>query len=338
MAPLSSKHKAIQLFVSYSHKDEKLRSKLEEHLGILKRSGTLEIWHDRKITAGDEWAAKIAENLESSQIILLLITPSFISSDYCYGTEMSRALEKHESGEARVIPIILRSVDWSGSPFAKLQALPKDAKPVANWRSADEAWANVAEGIRKVCREIQESYSSASRELQDLSHHIIPLACNAIMVFLRERYSQENFYLGPHARFEVYTATDFANPMEFGISLFLHRVRQGPTLELDFILTAWARTAQHQHALAGWVMEQLRGKPAMPQGLMEELSPEAIESLGVTVNISPSKEDVHKIWKTITDAPFQVSVPYVANFKSADGVEAEDEAFLARFRRRFDSL
>src|SRR6185436_6857605 len=102
----------------------------------VQRTGEIEGWQDRKITAGEEWAREIDENLESAQIVLLLISAAFLSSDYCYGIEMKRALEKHDSGKARVIPIILRPVDWSGAPFAKLQALPKDAKPVTKWKNA----------------------------------------------------------------------------------------------------------------------------------------------------------------------------------------------------------
>ena len=93
--------------------------------------------------------------MNTAQIILLLVSPDFMASDYCYGIEMQRALERHDRGEARVIPIILRPVYWQGL-LGKLQALPTDAKPVmsSSWQFQDEAFFNVTEGIRKVVEQI----------------------------------------------------------------------------------------------------------------------------------------------------------------------------------------
>jgi hypothetical protein len=106
---------------------------LEVHLKLLKRQDIIQDWHDRDISAGTEWARQISTQLETADIILLLISPDFIASDYCWDIELKRAMERHEAGEARVIPIILRQTDWAGAPFGKLQALPKDAKPVTLW-------------------------------------------------------------------------------------------------------------------------------------------------------------------------------------------------------------
>jgi TIR domain-containing protein len=145
----------IHLFYSYSHKDEELRNQLEIHLALLRRQGFIHQWHDRGIGAGQEWADAIDANLESAQIILLLVSADFIASDYCYEKEMARALARHEAGEARVIPVILRAVDWTAAPFAKLQALPKDGKPVTAWGDKDAAWLDVAQGIRKAVEELR---------------------------------------------------------------------------------------------------------------------------------------------------------------------------------------
>lgn len=138
----------VEVFVSYAHEDEDLRDELAKHLRILVRQGVITDWHDRKITAGSEWKGEIDNHLNTSRVILLLISANFMDSDYCYDVEMKRALERHEAKEARVIPVILRSVYWKGSPFAKLQALPKDAKPVTSWEDRDAAFANIVEGIQ----------------------------------------------------------------------------------------------------------------------------------------------------------------------------------------------
>ncbi|MBI1929986.1 SUMF1/EgtB/PvdO family nonheme iron enzyme [Candidatus Poribacteria bacterium] len=144
----------IEVFYSYAHEDEELRNELEKHLSVLRRQGVISNWHDRKISAGREWEGEISEHLNGSRIILLLISAAFLASDYCYDREMERALERHEAGEALVIPVILRAVDWEGELFGKLQALPKDAKPVTSWANRDEAFKNVAQGIRAAIEDL----------------------------------------------------------------------------------------------------------------------------------------------------------------------------------------
>jgi len=146
-----------KLFFCYAHEDEPLLNELKHHLEALRRQGLIEIWCDRNISAGVEWGKEIDVHLNSAQIILLLISHYFIASDYCYSIEMKRAMERHEQGEARVIPIILRHVDFQGTPFSKLQALPTNAIPVKSksWSDQDEAFYNVAEGIRKVVEQLK---------------------------------------------------------------------------------------------------------------------------------------------------------------------------------------
>jgi hypothetical protein len=147
--------KVLTLFSSYSHKDETLRNELETHLKLLQRQNLISTWHDRKIAAGAEWAGQIDRNLEAAEVILLLVSADFIASDYCYDKEMRRALERHEAGSARVIPVILLDVDWHSAPFHELEVLPKNGKPVTLWSRKDSAWKDVALGIRKAVEEIR---------------------------------------------------------------------------------------------------------------------------------------------------------------------------------------
>ena len=118
----------IRLFYSYSHKDEELRKELEDHLSLLRRQVVISGWHDRMIGAGEEWRGKLDKNLDEAQIILLLISPSFLASDYCYDIETKRALDRHDKVEATVIPILLRPVDWEGQP-------PETPRAAIVWRS-----------------------------------------------------------------------------------------------------------------------------------------------------------------------------------------------------------
>ena len=142
------------LFFSYSHKDENLRDQLETHLAGLHRNGLISAWHDRRITAGRDLGAAIDENLNSSDVILLLISPDFIASDYCYEQELARAMERHDAGEARVIPVILRPCDWHGLSFGRLMATPQDGKAITTWPNIDQAFLNVVTGIKAALEEL----------------------------------------------------------------------------------------------------------------------------------------------------------------------------------------
>ncbi len=146
----------VKLFLCHAHEDEPLLDKLKSHLSPLRRQGLIQMWHDRDISAGTEWEKEIDKHLNTAEIILLLISPDFMASDYCFSTEMQQAMERHELGEAVVIPIILRPVLWKETPLGKLQALPTDGKPVVSsqWHNLDEAFVDVADGIRRAIKEL----------------------------------------------------------------------------------------------------------------------------------------------------------------------------------------
>src|SRR3569832_1705914 len=137
-----------KVFISYSLKDETHKDALDEHLAMLKRSKVIAAWHDRKISPGQDWSKEISEHLEDSELILFLISPSFLSSDYCFNVEMSRAIAMHDTGKAQLIPIVVRPCDWALSGLSKFQAVPKDAKPITTWTNTDEAWLDAVHGIK----------------------------------------------------------------------------------------------------------------------------------------------------------------------------------------------
>jgi formylglycine-generating enzyme required for sulfatase activity len=144
----------MQVFFSYSHKDKEFHDALVRHLTPLQQEGKITTWHDQKIMPGDEWEKAIESHLESADIILLLISVDFVNSQYCYDIELKKALQRHEKGEARVIPVILRSVDWHNTPFGKLNALPTDGKAITLWSDRDAAFTNVAIGLRGAIEEL----------------------------------------------------------------------------------------------------------------------------------------------------------------------------------------
>src|SRR5690349_25095753 len=100
----------IEIFLCYAREDEELLEGLKTHLRVLRRQKKIDLWYDRNIKAGSEWEREIDDHLATARLILLLVSPYFIDSDYCFSKEMTCAMERHEREEARVIPIILRPV------------------------------------------------------------------------------------------------------------------------------------------------------------------------------------------------------------------------------------
>jgi len=131
----------------------------------MRRAGLVETWTFREITPGEDLDHAISSSLDRADIVALLVSPAFLNSDYCWNIEMKRAVERHDRGQTVLIPIVIRSCLWEDTPFARLNALPTDAKAVAEWASRDEAWTTVARGIRTVIEHINRGGSRPRRIL-----------------------------------------------------------------------------------------------------------------------------------------------------------------------------
>jgi hypothetical protein len=118
-------------------------------LSLLRQQGVIKNLFDCEIVPAQEWDVVIRQQLDKAQIILLCVSSDFLNSDYIYRVELQAAMDRHQAGTATVIPVILRSVDWSGASFAKLQALPTEARAVTSWPNVDEAFTDVARGVRR---------------------------------------------------------------------------------------------------------------------------------------------------------------------------------------------
>jgi hypothetical protein len=145
----------LSLFYSYSYEDEALRDQLEKHLRQLQRQGLISTWHDRKIMAGETRKHEIDTHLETASLILLLISPDFLASDYCYDNQMQHALEQHRRGETHVVPIILRPCDWQHSPLKDLRCLPHNGKPMTQWQDQDEVFHAITQDLRRIIEQQQ---------------------------------------------------------------------------------------------------------------------------------------------------------------------------------------
>lgn len=137
-------------FISYSHADDSLRAEFNKHLALLRRQGLLDVWTDHRIPPGGEFDQHISAELEAADIVVLLVSPDFMNSDYCVGIEMKRAMERHSAATATVVPVILRPVDWQSAPFGILKVLPRDGKPVVKWPTLDDAFLDVVQALRQL--------------------------------------------------------------------------------------------------------------------------------------------------------------------------------------------
>jgi internalin A len=134
--------------MSYAREDETLRDELEVALKQLKRDGIIRTWHDRKIVPGEKFEEQIDEQLRSAGIVLFLVSKEFLNSEFAWDKEVSKAMQLDAAGKCKVIPVILKPCEWERTLFAHKQVLPRDGKPVIKWGTRDEAWLDIAQGIR----------------------------------------------------------------------------------------------------------------------------------------------------------------------------------------------
>jgi len=184
----------------YAHEDEEFLKKLEKHLAPLRKGmGVFDLWSAYEIEAGMDWKHEMEEHLRHANIILLLVSPDFIASDLCYSLGMQQVIERQQKGGAVVIPIILRSVLWQVTPLGKLQALPRNNRPIALWRDRDAAFLSVASEIWVVITNlIEEGYKRLGATNKDLNE--------ARSGIIRKNFEFEQALL-PENHFELYTDT-----------------------------------------------------------------------------------------------------------------------------------
>jgi len=162
-----------KLFVSYSRKDLAYLNEFKIHLAGLRRKNQIEVWTDQEIDPGKAWEKHLREQLGSADIIIFLVSPDFIASNYIYDVEIKKAIERYDNNEVTIIPIILRPCDFSSIPLNQFQALPENTKPISKWEDRDEAWLDVINGLKrtinKIDKKTQKSITFLSNESEVIS-------------------------------------------------------------------------------------------------------------------------------------------------------------------------
>lgn len=168
--------KSINLFVVYAPEDELLKEKLVEHLSILRHQGLISVFDEGNINAGEDWQKRKTELLNNAHLILLLISSDLLASDNLYNEEVVKSLQRHNKGEACVVPVLLRDCVWKTSIFANLKPLPKNGYAVTdtqNWVNVDAAMKDIAIGIGKIVNNFRQQPDGTYR-LNDQTNILLP--------------------------------------------------------------------------------------------------------------------------------------------------------------------
>lgn len=143
----------VSIFISYAHEDDAERIKLGRHLRTVRM---FNVWDDREIPAGSDWSDEISGALDAADIVLLLVSVDFITSEYVQKVEIPRAIERHKDETSKVIPVLLKPCNWKENGIDHLNALPADEKWVEEWSSIDKALLNVVEGVKEAAEDLLE--------------------------------------------------------------------------------------------------------------------------------------------------------------------------------------
>lgn len=187
-------NKNINLFVVYAPEDELLKEKLVEHLSILRHQGLISVFDEGNINAGEDWQQRKTELLNNAHLILLLISSDLLASDNLYNEEVVKSLQRHNKGEACVVPVLLRDCVWKTSIFANLKALPKNGYAVTdtkNWQSVDAAFKDVALGISKVLGNFKQQ-SNGTYRFDSQTNIVLPENLSNMGNSTNQKYTEHN--------------------------------------------------------------------------------------------------------------------------------------------------
>jgi internalin A len=144
----------LKLFLSYSHKDARLRDVFRENLALLEADGLITPWFDGQILPSSEWDKEIRREVEEADIMVLMVSTAFLKSSYIRGVELARAMQRRALGQAELVPIILEAdCDWQSRGFSRYQALPPGVKAVRSWARHADAFNRVEQELRRLIKE-----------------------------------------------------------------------------------------------------------------------------------------------------------------------------------------
>lgn len=120
-----------KIFISYAHADEKWLDALKIHLkGLQHIVGGFDFWDDKRLRTGDKWNEEIEKALQSAGAAILIISPSFLASDFITNDELPPILEKARKEGTHVFPVIARKSLFTRSKLANFQSVNPPERPL----------------------------------------------------------------------------------------------------------------------------------------------------------------------------------------------------------------
>jgi Leucine-rich repeat (LRR) protein/3',5'-cyclic AMP phosphodiesterase CpdA len=154
LVPEKPTPQVTRIFISYAEEDRSYRDELVTQLTLLKRQVAIEPWHDGQLLAGAKIADEIGKQLDTADLVLLLVSPNFVSSEKCFSDEMARALKKYDEKRGAVVPIVVRpTTGWKDLVLGRHRTLPSNEQPISRWSDKDDAWADVSEGLLRLLKQ-----------------------------------------------------------------------------------------------------------------------------------------------------------------------------------------
>ncbi|MBD2541482.1 toll/interleukin-1 receptor domain-containing protein [Coleofasciculus sp. FACHB-SPT36] len=271
----------VEVFISFHEADEEFLQDLERHLGALRRERMITCWHSRKIVAGEERNAEIDKHLNQAGIILLLMSSHFLDSEYHWTVEVTRALERNESGKARTTVVLLRLVDWEIKPIDRLPLLPRNRLPIKKWEDRDEAFVKVVNGIREElqCLAISRAnYVVPEPMVDEKIQHQITRLINEGDRFYDQDKLEEAIY-----KYREALSLDFRNVLahhNLGVVLAKQNNLEEAILEFEQVIKLNPNDADAYYNLGNIFKEK------------SELE-EAVEKYRKAISIDPTNDDAH---------------------------------------------
>jgi hypothetical protein len=162
----------IGVFCSYAREDEAVQRALQDHLAPLRDEKVIDDWYDDRVLPGARWNDQIAAALERSRLVLFIVTPDLLASQYVRDVELPKSLALERANRCQIVPIIARATDWGDSPLASFQALPKNARAIESYSNPTVAYAEIVAGIREVCGRIVDWENPYKRtKVGDWTHY-----------------------------------------------------------------------------------------------------------------------------------------------------------------------
>lgn len=158
----------LRLFLSYSHADAKHVEQLRKGLKVMERNGLIRTWYDREIATGQEWKPTILRELGEADAIICQLSADFLASEFCFRTELGEAIKRQSAGQAVLIAYVLRACGWRRvDQLSRFQLLPRDGKPLRDWRDPDQYWEVITDGIEAALKKLRQDPRLLAKRAQD---------------------------------------------------------------------------------------------------------------------------------------------------------------------------